>query len=59
MPNFTVTDLGPLSHDGATFASGEQVAIDECAATPLLDLGVITPAPDHGGKLKPHAKDAG
>lgn len=59
MPTFTVTELGPLSHDGATFASGEQVAIDEGAATPLLDLGVITPATDHGGKPKPHARDAG
>lgn len=59
MPTFLVTDLGPLSHDGATFTSGEQVTIEELAAAPLLDLGVITPAPDHGGKPKPTAKDAG
>lgn len=44
MPNFVVTDLGPLSHNGVVSYDGDQVTLDEEVATPLLEIGVIAPA---------------
>ena len=49
MPTFIVTELGPLDHDGVSFAQGDQVTIEDSHAQRLLELGVITPS----AKTKP------
>jgi hypothetical protein len=59
MPNYTVTDLGPLNHDGVIFEDGAQVTLEEAAAAALLALGVITPGQEKGAKPKSSTNDAG
>lgn len=43
MPQYIVKD--PLRHDGEDIAIGETVELTVKAAKPLLDAGVIEPAP--------------
>lgn len=59
MPNFIVTNLSPINTGEKIYEEGDSIELSEKDATPLLDLGVIAPALDHGGKPKPPAKDAG
>lgn len=53
MPEYTVTELGPLMHDGARYAPGARCALDEAAAAPLLRSGVLAETPSAPEALAP------